>query len=83
MSKLSCEKFFCTETEFKAALFKVIEGHQQYCIQGFNLDGNVTRNQMSREFFERIAEFYGFQITWPKNDCVCEEINARNCPVHQ
>jgi len=35
-----------------------------YEMRGFCIRGDVTREQMTTEFFERLAEFHGFKIIW-------------------
>ena len=38
-----------------------------YEMRGFCIRGDVTRDQMRTEFFERIALEYGFNIDWRKD----------------
>ena len=37
---------------------------REYAMAGFDI-GDVTAYEMKREAWERLAEYYGFKITWP------------------
>lgn len=39
-----------------------------YITKVFLRHDDVTRRQARREFFERIAEYHGFQIIWPTQE---------------
>jgi hypothetical protein len=66
--KLNPVKWKVCETDWikvREALRKVCK---DFCYAGFENRGNLTRKELEKEFFERAAEFYGFEIIWPSKE---------------
>ena len=43
----------------------------------------LPANQYRQSYIQPEAQNGGCDYYWPTEDCICGEINARNCPVHQ
>lgn len=51
--------------EFKSAFY---QAQQEYCYRTFLYRDDVTAKETRVELYERLAEFAGYKIVWPKTE---------------
>jgi hypothetical protein len=66
--KPSPNKWQGSELDFKKARDMATEAVREYGFMLFRSQDNITRGDATREFFERLAEFWGFKIVWPESE---------------
>lgn len=49
---------------FANAQTSIEQALDNYCINVFNYHDDVTKGQIKKEFWGRVAEHYGFEIKW-------------------
>lgn len=59
------DKWLGAEFHFKEPSRKVIKAEDQYADLVTRHDETTTRQQAKQEFWERLAEYYGFKIMKP------------------
>lgn len=48
------------------AIEQIMEAEKNYALHVFEVAGDVTKKEAQCEFWDRVAEFYGFTITRTK-----------------
>ena len=59
---LKKEKYLGSDMWFQKCRDKATEAVNDYCLHIFNSRDNVTRAQAQAEFWERMGDYYGFEI---------------------
>ena len=62
------EKWAVPEKEWEKMAERLLDVLHDYEMRGFCLRGDVTRDEMRAEFFERLGEFCGLKINKCRHD---------------
>lgn len=79
MSEKITDKYFAPDSSsgWKESIDDVRTVVSQYCMNVIRNRDDLTRRQIEEEFWQRIAKYYGFEISWKREIYAGGNVNEK------